>query len=164
MMTESEVHEFSAARAAEKGYVLSTGDVFDVQFLFQRTLNTRVTVRPDGFVALPVVGEVACSGRTPAQLDSVLTEAYATYYRDPEVTINVLIFAPPSVYVLGEVRNQKAVKITPGMSMLQALADAGGSTPGANLGSAVLLRRVSDEQAYAQRVDLSKFLKGKGNA
>lgn len=155
---------FHAAHAPKPGYVLGTGDQFDVEFLFQRSLNTRVTVRPDGRVALPIVGEMAAAGRTPSELDSLLTLAYGTYYRDPELTVNVLTFAEPSVYVLGHVQNQRAVPLKPGMTMLQAIAVAGGLHVNASTGSTMLLRRVDDETAYAQRVDLGDMLSGKVRA
>jgi len=158
------VHHFSAVRAVPTGYHLATGDVFDVDFLFEKTLNTRVKVRPDGFVALPVVGEVPATGRTPAQLDSILTAAYATYYRTPEITVNVLQFAPPRVYIMGEVRNERPVDWEPGMSMIQAIAHAGGAEHTGNLHSVVLLRRLDSQRAYAQRIDLQSYLNGSGNA
>lgn len=164
LMNDSDAVAFTAQRETATSYRLGIGDVFELSFLFERGLNTRVKVRPDGFVAVPIVGEVAAAGRSPGELDSLLTDAYATYYKEPELTVNVVEFAPPEVYVLGEVRNQRAVPLTPGMSMLAALAAAGGTTPASNLGSVVLLRRVGDGEAVARRVDLGKFLDGKGSA
>jgi len=161
-LVDPETYAFEAARPVG-GYRLGTGDQFDVEFLFERTLNTRVRVRPDGYVALPIVGEIPAQGRTPAELDSLLTVAYSRYYRDPEVTVNVLTFAPPSVYVMGEVRSARAVEITPGMSMIQALAMAQ-PTPDSNLSSVVLLRRLEGGKAYAQRVNAAQFLKGQADA
>jgi protein involved in polysaccharide export with SLBB domain len=74
--------------------------------------------------------------------------------------VNVIEFAPETIYVLGEVRNPKSVALTPGMSILQALAEAGGPLQTGNLGSVVLMRRVDDERAYAQRIDLQEMLSG----
>lgn len=151
---------FSAQHATQPGYLLGPGDVFDVDFLFERSLNTRVTVRPDGFVALPVVDEVRAAGRTAAQLDSILTAAYGTYYREPEITVNVLEFAPNSVYVLGEVKSPKDVTWYPGMTVLQAFAHAGGPLPTGNVKSVLILRKLDNRRAYAQRVNLQDFLNG----
>lgn len=164
ILDSDEVVEFRAKRPNAPGYTLATGDVFDADFLFEPQLTTRVEVRPDGRVALPILGDIVVAGRTPSQIDSLLTAAYGTYYREPEVTVNVVQFAPPMVYVLGEVRTPSPVELTPGMSMLQAMAYAGGPLPTGNTGSVVLLRRVGEDRAMAQRVDLGEFLTGNANS
>ncbi len=153
--------EFGAVRAVTPGYRLAVQDVFDVSFLFEPQLSTRVKVRPDGGVALPIVGDIRVAGRTPGEVDSLLTTAYATYFKDPEVTVNVVDFAPPTVYVLGMVRIPNEVELKPGMTVLQAVASVGGPVEGADLGSVVVLRRLSETKAYAQRVDLDAVLSGK---
>ncbi len=151
-----EAYEFAAGGSAVTGYRLTTGDVFDVNFLFEPQLSSRVTVRPDGAVALPIMGEVLVAGRTPGELDSLLTRAYATYFKDPELTVNVTSFAPPSVYLLGEVRYPQQIELKAGLSMLQAVATAGGVNVGANLGSVLLIRRTGERQGTAERVDLAR--------
>ena len=156
--------EFATTETAEPAYTLANGDMFEVTFLFEGHLNTRVTVRPDGKVALPIVGEVQAAGRSPAELDSMLTAAYAKYYQQPEVTVNVVKFAPPAVYILGEVQRPGMVKLTPGMTMLQAIAERGGPVMGANIGSVMLLRRMGGKKAVAERVDLERVLEGKERA
>jgi polysaccharide export outer membrane protein len=164
VMGGDDAYEFAASGPAVTGYLLATGDIFDVNFLFEPQLSSRVTVRPDGAVALPIMGEVSVAGRTPAQVDSLLTQAYATYFKDPEVTINVVSFAPSSVYVLGEVRNPGQVELKAGLSMLQALASVGGSQMGANLSSVILIRRTGENRGMADRVDLGAVLHGKKGA
>lgn len=155
-----EHYEFVASGSAATQYRLTTGDIFDVNFLFEPQLSSRVTVRPDGAVALPIMGEVSVVGRTPGELDSLLTHAYATYFKDPELTVNVTSFAPPSVYLLGELRYPRQIELTAGMSMLQAVAVAGGANVGANLGSVILVRRVGENRGIAERVDLGAVLRG----
>jgi protein involved in polysaccharide export with SLBB domain len=164
MSDSRESVEFMARRPALAGYVLAVGDRFNVNFLFEPQLNTDVRVRPDGRIAVPILGDVPVAGTTPSQLDSLLTAAYTTYFRNPEITINVTEFAPPSVYVMGEVAASRAVELRPGMTAIQALAMAGGPTRDANLGSVILLRRASDTRAVAQRIDVSGFLGGSGDS
>lgn len=161
---DDSVYEFSALAPAKPGYVLNTQDEFEVNFLFERQLSTRVKVRPDGAVALPIVDDVLVAGLTPSELDSMLTTAYGTYFKDPELTVNVISFAPDQVYVMGEVRNVQGMKLQPGMTVVQALAAAGGPVPGANMGSVMLLRRVGADKAIARRVDLNAVLGGDGGS
>jgi polysaccharide export outer membrane protein len=156
-----EAYEFAAPGSAAAQYRLTTGDVFDVNFLFEPQLSSRVTVRPDGAVALPIMGEVSVAGRTPGELDSLLTHAYATYFKEPELTVNVTEFAPPSVYVLGEIRFPRQVELSAGLSMLQAVASAGGANVGADLGSVILIRRTGGNRGIAERVDIGAVLRGK---
>ena len=164
VLDADEAYEFVAGESVETGYRLTTGDVFDVNFLFEPQLSSRVTVRPDGAVALPIMGEVPVAGRTPGELDSLLTRAYATYFKDPELTVNVTSFAPPSVYMLGEVRYPQQIELKAGLSVLQAVASAGGVNVGANLGSVLLIRRTGERQGVAERVDLAAVLGGKKGA
>ena len=161
VMEDGAYAEFSAVRPLSPGYVLSSRDVFDVDFLFEKQLSTRVKVRPDGKVQLPIVGEVMAAGRTPAELDSILTAAYATYFKDPDVNVNLLEFAPDQVFVLGRVRNARAVDIQPGMSVIQAIAASGGPITGADMGSVILLRRVGEDRAVARRLDVNAVLAGR---
>ena len=164
MVGGGEPYEFEASSSAQTQYRLATGDIFDVNFLFEPQLSSRVTVRPDGAVALPIMGEVTVAGRTPGELDSLLTHAYATYFKDPELTVNVTSFAPPSIYVLGEVRAPRVIELKAGLSLLQALASAGGATLEANLGSVILIRRIGETRGSAERVDLGAVLGGKKGA
>ncbi len=164
VMGGDEVYEFASSESGANVYRLATGDVFDVNFLFEPQLSSRVTVRPDGAVALPIMGEVRVAGRTPGELDSLLTHAYGTYFKDPELTVNVTSFAPPSVYVLGEVRHPRQIDLKAGLSMLQAVAFAGGADVGANMGSVILIRRTGENRGMAERVDLGAVLAGKKGA
>ncbi len=164
LVDRTDVVEFEGLRPEKAGYVLGTGDQLDISFLFEPHLSSRVKVRPDGGVALPIVGDLVVAGKTPSELDSLLTAAYSTYYRDPELTVNVTDFAPPTVYVMGEVARPSDVPLRPGMTALQALAAVSGPRPEGNLSSVILLRRTGPGKAIAERMDLSRVLKGKGRS
>ena len=61
------------------------------------------TIRPDGYITLPIVGDLYASGRTPAELNEVITVAYEPHYRGIDVSTIVRDTASNVVYVLGEV-------------------------------------------------------------
>jgi protein involved in polysaccharide export with SLBB domain len=164
VVDHNEAISFETAHPEKAGYIISTNDELDISFLFEPQLSSRVRVRPDGGVALPIMGDVVVAGLTPAEVDSMLTQAYATYYKSPEITVNVTQFAPPSIYVLGEVRRAGDIQLRPGMTAVQALAMASGPTIESKLGNVVLLRRTGPGKAIAERLDLAGVMSGKHGA
>jgi polysaccharide export outer membrane protein len=163
-MSDEDVVGFSPADTThvDPSYRLGPGDEIDMVFLFDSSLNARIIVRPDGGINLPILGDITVAGETPGRLARRIAEAYSRYYTNPQLSINLTRYAPSQCYVLGAVRYPKAVQIRPGMTILGALADAGGPTDLANMKSTVLIRRVSHNQAVARRVNLARFTGGRG--
>jgi polysaccharide export outer membrane protein len=157
---EGDVYFRGDSAAAESAYRVGSGDVLEVSVFAQAGSPTRVAVRPDGRVSVPTAGEIVVTGRTVAEVESLLTERYAVYFREPRVSVNVTQFAAEMVYVTGEVTLPGAYPLTRGYTMLAAIARAGGPTLRANLGSVALLRRVSPSVARAARMDMKAFLGG----
>ncbi|MFQ5632272.1 MAG: polysaccharide biosynthesis/export family protein [bacterium] len=131
-------------------------DELEIRVRYHDRYNDKVTIRPDGRITLVDIGDIFVLGRTPSEIDRIVTQAYTAIVHDPEVTISVRNFAGLSVYVFGEVRNSGVFDFQPNMSVLQALAMAGGSVRGAKLNSVVLLRRLETDQPQAIRLDLSR--------
>jgi polysaccharide export outer membrane protein len=161
----------NAAFLADKDYImgpsvptykLGFGDLVEVKFFNNERFNNTVRVRPDGYITLEKVGDIFVSGMTPAQLDSVVTKTYSEIIRDPDVTVIVREFGGYEVYVLGEVFKPGGYAIGRNMTMLQALAAAGGSKESAKLSSVILLRRGTNERVNAIKFDLNRALKGNG--
>ncbi|MCD4675482.1 MAG: polysaccharide biosynthesis/export family protein [Desulfobacula sp.] len=71
-------------------YYLAVGDVLKVEFAYHKSINTRLTVRPDGNVAMPRIGDVHILGLTPKQLQKKLTEIYAPDFKNPVITITMI--------------------------------------------------------------------------
>ncbi|MFQ5627686.1 MAG: polysaccharide biosynthesis/export family protein [bacterium] len=137
-------------------YRIGMLDELEIRVRYHERYNDKVTVRPDGRITLVDIGDLYILGRTPAEIDRMVTQAYAAIVHDPEVTISVRNFAGLSVYIFGEVRNSGVFDFQPNMSILQALAMAGGSVRGAKLNSVVLLRRLETDRPEAIRLDISR--------
>lgn len=137
-------------------YELGFGDVLDIKFFRNTEFNETVTVRPDGRISLARVDELYVAGMTPAELDSVITATYAKIIRQPDVTVIVRDFGGYQVYVLGEVNRPGGVPIQRKMTVLQALAAAGGPKISAKMGSVMILRRGERNGVDAIKVDLKK--------
>lgn len=137
-------------------YRIGMLDELEIRVRYHDRYNDRVVVRPDGRITLVDIGDLFVLGKTPAEIDDMVTEAYASIIHDPEVTISVRAFGGLNVYVFGEVRNAGMFEFQPNMTVLQALAMAGGPIRGANLSSVVLLRRLETERPEAIRLDVTR--------
>ncbi|HKX19296.1 MAG TPA: SLBB domain-containing protein [bacterium] len=134
----------SDASAAPKEYVLGPGDAVDVVVYGQADLSEIVTVKPDGMIALPLVGQVKAAGRTTAQLEQDLVAAYRKYLKAPTVSVKVNQFRTNRIYVLGQVFHPGQYELKPSAGILELLAAAGGPTTRADLAKAVLIRDKTD--------------------
>lgn len=141
-------------------YRLGFGDVVEIKFFNNERFNETVAVRPDGRITLEKMGDIPVTGMTPLQLDSIITATYAGFVRDPEVTVFVRQFGSYQVYVLGEVNLPGGYPIQKNMTIMQAVAVAGGTKETAKLGCVMILRRGEGESVNALKVDLASVIKG----
>jgi len=145
------------ARAFGPGmvYRLGFGDVIDIKFLASPEYNETVSIRPDGRISLQGVGELDALGLSPAELDAVVTQAYGQLLVHPDVTVIVREFGGQKCYVAGEVDRPGSMDVAKGMTMLRAIAAAGGPKKSAKMGSVILIRLDREQRAEATRIDLS---------
>ena len=122
-------------------YVLQPGDVVDIKFYYQTTLNQSVTVRPDGKISLPLVDDIQAAGRTLPQLDQDLTNLYLQKIRDPELTVILTQATGQRIYVGGEVSAPGTFVLSGSVSAIQAIMQAGGHRKTGHMESVVVLRR-----------------------
>ena len=88
-------------------------------------MTATLPVRPDGKISLPLVDDVQASGLTPKQLADSLTDKLKKYIADPRVTVVVTAINSKRVYLTGEVSHSGAMSMSPNMTVLQALSNAG---------------------------------------
>jgi protein involved in polysaccharide export with SLBB domain len=137
-------------------YRVGVLDDLEIRVQFHERLNDFAKVRPDGRITLQEIGEVYVLGLTAVEIDRLVTEAYAKTIHAPEVTVFVRNFANRSIYVLGEVDKPGRFDLAPNMTVLQALAAAGGTIKGAKMNSIVLLRPGANGNLQALRLDLNR--------
>jgi polysaccharide export outer membrane protein len=106
-------------------YVIGPDDTLHINVWKEADLTTTLPVRPDGKISLPLLNDVQAAGLTPMQLADSITEKLKKYVSDPRVTVVVTAMNSQRVFVLGEVQHTGAMALTPGMTVLQALASAG---------------------------------------
>lgn len=138
--TPPRVAEVAARRPREK-YVISPHDELEIRFFHTPDLNVTLPVRPDGYIALPHAREVRAAGRTPDQLAEELTRRYSVELLDPEIAVVVRSFSTQKVHVGGRVETPGVLPLSGPTTLLQALFEAGGTTPGALLSQVLVIRR-----------------------
>jgi polysaccharide biosynthesis/export protein len=134
-------YDFAAEQRAPFGYTVGTGDVLQVRAWKNDALTQRVTVRPDGYVTLPLVGDVLAGGRNAQAIAVDITARAAAFYTDaPRVDVELAELHSYRVYVLGEVARPGELSPRGPITVLQALALAGGLTRFAAPNDTVIIR------------------------
>ncbi len=135
-------YDFEAERRLTKTYMVGAGDVLQVRAWKNEALSQRVVVRPDGYITLPLVGDVLASGREVESIGKEIAEQAARYYTEPQtVAVEVAELHSYRVYVLGEVTRPGEYTPRGQVTVLQAIALAGGFTRFANPNRMMIVRR-----------------------
>jgi polysaccharide export outer membrane protein len=125
-------------------YRLSSGDKLRIEVYKDAQMSQSVQIRPDGKITLPLVGDIEATGRTPIELRDTITRQLKEYMTNPVVTVIVVEASAPIAYVMGEVNHPGPVTLQGGqLTVLQALAIAGGLKDFANAKNIRILRRSS---------------------
>lgn len=139
---------------ASAQYVIGPGDVLRVTVLGNRELDQDVAVQGDGKVSVPLVGDIQAAGLTAQAFSEALQTQMARIVRNPIVSVAVKEINSLQIRILGQVRNPGVFKVLGRISILQALAMAGGSNEVGDLAETYVLRK--DEKIL---VNLDKLLK-----
>jgi polysaccharide export outer membrane protein len=132
----------TSGAATSADYHLLAGDKLRIEVYKDAQLSQSLQIRPDGKVTLPLVGDVVAAGRTSVELRDAISESLKEYISNPVVTVIVTETTPQLVYITGEVNKPGALPLANGrMSILQALAMAGGFTDFANKKDIRVLRK-----------------------
>lgn len=123
-----------------KDYRLVAGDKLRIEVYRDPQLSQNLQVRPDGKITMPLVGDMVAAGETPASLRDSLTTALREYINNPVVTVIVVEAQPQTVSVMGEVNNPGVQPLKYPMSVIDALATAGGFKDFANTKNIVIRR------------------------
>lgn len=129
-----------AANPGPSEYRLGPEDVIDVFVWKEPDLTTTVVIRPDGRISLPLANELEASGKTAVQLQQEITEKLRQFIAQPVVNVMVKQVNSLKISVLGEVRKPDVYRIKNRVTVLDAIAMAGGFTDLARPNRVIVLR------------------------
>jgi polysaccharide biosynthesis/export protein len=138
---------------------LVAGDIVKISFPSAPELNQSQKIGSDGTLSLPLVGEVSAGGKTVGQLQEELARLYKPQLQDNEVIVTLDTRAVP-VVVSGAVQKPGKIVFERPATILEAIMEAGGFTPEADLKKVSLIRIVKGEHE-TELFDLRPVLKGK---
>jgi polysaccharide export outer membrane protein len=145
---------------AATGYVIGPDDVLVVNVWKEPDLSRSVVVRPDGKITLPLLKDMDASGSTPEQLQSRIEKGLADYVSKPSVTVIVQEAKSHKFNILGAVQKPGTYILSGPMTVLDAIALAGGLREWAKAKSIYILRMAPDGSRKRIPFDYKKVVKG----
>jgi polysaccharide biosynthesis/export protein len=143
-------------------YELRAGDVLDITFEFTPEFNQAVPIQPDGFITLRDVGDIQVGGLTLPELTQTIRTAYSRILKDPTIAIFLKDFEKPYFIASGEVARPGKYDLRGDMTVVEAIAIAGGFVKESAKHSQVLLyRRVSRDWMQGRVLDVKKMMHDK---
>src|SRR3954467_5146602 len=141
---------------------LGPGDLFTLEVVGEKDLPKEFQVASDGTVDFPYVHRIEVQGLEPQQIAHTVRELLIEkkILTDPSVIVSVKEYNSKRVTVLGEVRKPGSFSLTTGMTLVQAISDAGGLTAIAN-GERVNLTRKDKGSATTVVLSLDSITAGK---
>ncbi len=115
---------FMVTAATAQDYKIGSGDVLEVSVWGVPEMSRTVTVRPDGKITLPAVGDVIADGVTPMELSSRISTVIKDYVKQPVVTVSVQDIRNNRVYVTGG-SVSRVFDMTHQMTLLKLLSELG---------------------------------------
>ena len=140
-------------------YTLRAGDVLDLQYRYTPELNQTVTILPDGYINLNLVGDVRVSDLTVEQAHDAIIAKSKEHLNDPELNLILKEFQPPYVVVAGEVTKPGTMNLRENTTAMQAILMSGGFSESAQTGQVLLFRKINSDTAEVRVLNLTKLHK-----
>ena len=156
------VDELPPAALVPEAYRVSAGDTLSVLVWNQAKMSGDAKVRSDGQVTLPLIGDIAVQGLTPAGAGSQIEHRLEGLVVDPKVTVSIKESTPPSYSVVGEVKTSGVYPIAGNVTVLQAIAAAGGLSELASRDKIYVIRKMPELKRIRFTYDKLVHADGRG--
>ena len=151
-------------QALDANYVIGADDILAVDVWHEKELSHVLSVRPDGKISLPLIGELLVAGETPLQVQDTITQRLKEYLEHPQVTVMVQETKSQKFNVVGEVQRPGSFVFGHPVTVLDAIALAGGFRDFAKTKKMYVIRAAPDGTRQRLRVNYNDVLKGKKSA
>lgn len=142
-------------------YKIGTSDLLAIKVFQAEELSQSVRVDPRGNISMPLIGNVRAEGLSQFQLQSAIAQKLkASYLQNPQVTVSIEEFTNQRVTVEGEVQKAGVYPIQGEITLLQAVALAGGPSNLADPAKTVIFRKKGN-QVKAYNLNLDAIREGK---
>jgi polysaccharide export outer membrane protein len=146
---------------AGSNYRIGADDVLTINVWHEPEVSRNVPVRPDGNISLPLLGDVQAAGLTPTELQNELEARFTKYLTNPDVSVIVAEIRSQRINVLGEVYRPGTYALIPPMSVVDAIATAGGLREFAKPNKIYVLRILPNGQEERLKFEYKNVMKGK---
>jgi polysaccharide export outer membrane protein len=154
--------ETPSSQAMFDDYQIGSGDTLQISVWKELDVSVpSVVVRPDGRITVPLIKEVEVGGLTPRQAEKVITEKLSKFITDPNVTVVVAAINSKKIYVIGGARKEGPLPYTYGMTVMQALSEAGGLSDYAKR-KRIYILRTENGREYRLDFNYDEVVKGQG--
>lgn len=155
-IAEIKTPEDTPAPVDPNTYKIGPEDVLGITVWRERELSGNVVVRSDGYITIPLLGDLQVNNLTPGEVQAKLRELYAKLVNSPIVTVVVQAVRSKKYYIQGNVGRSGVFPLVVPTTVLEALTMAGGPTEFANKKKIIIMR--GDKRLYFNWNDV---LKGK---
>ncbi len=148
-ITETQLVPNDEKRLLVEQYFIGVDDVVTVNVWKNPDLSITVPVRPDGKISVPLVGEIVAGGKKPIDVASDIKKKLSRFIKDPQVAVileqlNSHEFLS-RIRVTGAVNTQLSMNFRQGMTVLDAILEAGGVNEFASANNTKLFRKINGE-------------------
>lgn len=151
----------SIGKPHDDSFILGADDVVAVSVWKEPDISRSVPVRSDGKISLPLVGEVQASGQTPRQLEVEIAKRLQNYISEPDVTVIVTEMKSQKFNILGQVAKPGSYRLSSPLTVLDAIALAGGFRDFAKQKSIYVLRQHANGTQTRLPFNYKDVVKGK---
>ena len=134
------------------GYLIGAEDILDISVWKNEDLSRVVSVRPDGMISLPLLGDIKAAGLVPDELRKVIVEKLNKFQKSAEVAVIVQAVNSRRIYILGNIAAPGIYPIMSRTTILQAIATAGGFNQFAAKNKLVLIREIGNGKRTKIRI------------
>jgi polysaccharide export outer membrane protein len=149
--------QVAAVADAHQRYALRAGDTITIHYRLTPEFDQTAMIQPDGFVALPLVGDLAVAGMTLDAVKALVVERASVHLKAPEVTVSLKEFERPYVVVAGEVPHPGKLDFYEKTTALQAILLAGGFEASAQQSDVYVFRKVNGDLAEVHTLNLKRM-------